>query len=137
MTLPSMSLAIVGSAHKNSDGSDRRAEIDACMPGEPIDLVLEPDNEFDCHAIAVYSSRAVQIGYVRADRAPRIGSLLGSTEVRAIFQRPAEFGAWVRLAFDGEDPALTDAMLEDQDEGVIRHIAPEPDFYPDEIWPDD
>jgi len=43
----------------------------------------------------------------------------------------------VRLAFDGEDPALTDAMLEDQDEGVTRHVAPGPDFYPDEIWPDD
>ena len=137
MALPSMSLAVVGVAHKNSDGSDRRIEIDVCMPGEPVDLVPEPENEFDVHAVAVFSCREVQIGYVKADRSPRIRSLLSSTEVRAVFQRSAQFGAWVRVAFDGEDPVLTDVMLEDHDENVDRGSPAEPDFYPDEIWPDD
>ena len=137
MGLPSMSLAVVGVRHKNSDGSDRQIEVEACMPGEAVDLVPEPENEFDANAVAVYSCREVQIGYVSADRAPRIRALLGSTEVRAVFQRSAQFGAWVRVAFDGEYPVLTDAMLQDHDESAAVSTTPEPDFYPNEIWPDD
>ncbi|WP_328589514.1 HIRAN domain-containing protein [Sphingobium yanoikuyae] len=107
------------------------------MPGEMIDLIPEPENEFDPQAIAVYSCREVQIGYVKADRAARIGALLGTTEVRAVFQRAAQFGAWIRVAFDGDAPVLTDAMLDDRDEGAKGHQSLASDFYPDEIWPDD
>lgn len=138
MSLPAMSLAVVGAKHKNADGSDRRVEIEECMPGEHVELVPEPDNEADRHAIAVYSCRDIQIGYVSADRAPRIGQLLGSTEAVAVFQRQAKFGAWIRIAFDGETPVITDAMLDDHDEGGDgKNAGGEPDFYPDEEWPDE
>lgn len=132
-----MSFAVVGGTHKNTDGTSRMDELFRCEPGEPVDLVPEPENRFDRHAIAVFSCRAVQIGYISAERAPRLGALMGSTEVRAVFQRPTSFGGWIRLAFNGEAPVLSAAMLEGQDE-AIRTVSPrEPDIYPDVEWPDD
>ena len=138
MPLSAVSIAVVGMRHKNADGSDRRAEIDMCMAGENVSLVPEPENEFDPRAIAVYSQRMVQIGYVKAERASRIGSLLGTADVVAVFQRPSSFGAWVRIAFDGVPPILTDAMLDDQEGGAkMAPLLQADEFYPDAIWPDD
>lgn len=136
MALPAISLAVVGAAHRNEDGTDREAEIAVCEPGEPIHLIPEPENRFDRHAIAVYSCRGVQIGYISAERAPRIGALLESEDVQSVFQRPTSFGAWIRVAFDGQVPALLPAMLEEGD-GPTGHSDVEKDFYPDEVWPDD
>ncbi|WP_374414221.1 HIRAN domain-containing protein [Novosphingobium colocasiae] len=134
--MPAISVAIVGAPYPNEDGSDRQLEILLCSPGEPVALVPEPQNKKDRRAIAVYSVREVQIGYVNAERAGWLGTMMAGREVKAIFQRKASFGAWVRIGFDGEVPALTPAMLAEPDE-VIDTPAPDQDFYPDEIWPDD
>jgi hypothetical protein len=133
-----MSLAVVGAKHKNADGSDRELEIEACTPGELVELVLEPENEFDKHAIAVFSERGVQLGYIAAERAPRIGGFMAEHDMVAVFQRVSEFGAWIRVTFDGSTPVLTPTMLiaKDEDPDWGDHYG-EPDFYPDEIWPDD
>ena len=128
-----ISLAVVGAPYTNADGSNRQFEILLCKPGEEVMLRPEPRNTFDRNAIAVDSCRGIQIGYVTAERAPLLGSLLARTEVRAIFQRKASFGAWIRIAFDGMTPELTDAMLVEHDEAADA----EPEFYPDEEWPDD
>ena len=127
------SLAVVGAPYGNRDGSNRQFEILLCKPGEEVELRPEPRNKHDRNAIAVHSCRGVQIGYVTAERAPLIGSLLGRTEVRAVFQRKAAFGAWIRVAFGGEVPELIDAMLVEHDETADA----EPEFYPDEEWPDE
>lgn len=133
-----MSLAVVGAAYLNDDGSNRQFEILICAPGEPVDLVPEPKNKHDEHAVAVYSCRRVQIGFLSAERAPRIGALMAEREVSAVFQRHAEFGAWIRVTFDGSPPSLTPAMLEaPAEEQTWGDHYGEPDFYPDEIWPDD
>ena len=96
----------------------------------------EPQNKKDRRAIAVYSVRDVQIGYVNAERAGWLGGLIAEHEVHAVFQRKTTFGAWVRVAFDGDTPALSAAMLVEPEEAADDRL-PEPDFYPDEIWPDD
>jgi hypothetical protein len=127
------SLAVVGAPYGNADGSNRQFEILLCTPGEEVTLRPEPRNKHDRNAIAVYSCRGIQIGYVTAERAPLLGSLLTRTEVRAVFQRKAHFGAWIRVAFDGTTPELTDAMLVEHDATTDA----ERDFYPDEEWPDD
>lgn len=137
MAVPSVSLAVVGAAHKNSDGTDRWAEIEQCETAEAVELIAEPENKFDRHAIAVYSCRGVQIGYVSAERAPRIGTLLADHDTQAVFQRVSDFGAWIRVSFDGHAPKLTDAMLLEPDEAEVSPPDAEPDFYADEIWPDD
>jgi hypothetical protein len=134
--VPSISLAVVGAQFPNADGSNRRFEILLCKPGEPVELHPEPRNKFDPHAIAVLSCRGVQLGYLSAERAPRIGALLGEREVQAVFQRAAEFGAWIRVAFDGEVPVMTEAMLvqvEELDPASMANVG----FYSDEVWPDD
>jgi hypothetical protein len=134
---PTMSLAVVGAAFPNADGSNRQFEVLLCQAGEPVTLVPEPGNKKDRHAIAVYSVRDVQIGYVSAERAPRVGALMASHDAQAVFQRKADFGAWIRVSFDGEPPQLTASMVVEPDEPELPVADPEPDFYPDEIWPDD
>jgi len=128
MTAPDLTLAVVGADYLNKRGPTRRSELALCAPGEVVELVLEPENPKDENAIAVYSCRGIQIGYVTAERAPRIRQLIiqGAT-VKAIFQEHTRFGAYIRASFDGNEPDLPPAFEPD----------PEPDFYPDEIWPDE
>lgn len=76
----------------------------------------------------MYSERGVQIGYLTAERAPRIGQLIrAGHEVTSIFQEATRYGAVIRVAFGGERPALpmSDSVFE-----------PEPDWLPDDEWPD-
>jgi hypothetical protein len=131
-SLRPLSLAVVGVRYANKDKarSDRGFEIALCKPGEPVELRPEPKNRHDRHAIAVFSVRGIQLGYLTAERAPRIGALLRSREVAAVFQAPAPHGAWIRVAFDGEAPSVPAAP---------PPTAKEPEFYPDEDfgWPDD
>ena len=136
--MPAMSLAVVGVDYPNKDGSDRRFEILLCGIGEPVELRPEPKNKHDKYATAVISCRGVQIGYVTAERAPRISQLIrDGRELRAVFQVQSQFGAWIRVAFDGEVPELTDAMLGEDGRVAGEFVDAEPDFYPDEVWPED
>lgn len=103
----SISLAVVGADYPNADGSDRRFELALCSPGEPVELRPEPRNRADPRAIAVFSCRGEQIGYLPAERAGWIGSLIGSgRDWRAVYQQRSDFGAWIRVAFDGAEPVL-------------------------------
>jgi hypothetical protein len=138
--LRALSLAVVGADFPNDDktGSNRRFEIKLCKPGDPIELRPEPENRRDRRAVAVYSERGIQIGYVTAERCGRIGALINEgREINAVFQAEAPWGAWVRVAFDGELPvvdplappiARRHEMAEDAD--------PEFEFEPDPEWPD-
>jgi hypothetical protein len=129
---------VVGAPYGNPDGSNRQFEILLCAPGEVVDLRPEPRNKHDRHAIAVHSCRGVQIGYLTAERAPLLGTLLGRTKVCAVFQRKAPFGAWIRVAFEGEVPVLTEAMLAERDEAAAEFDRDEDltgEQRPDEDWP--
>lgn len=122
-----MSLAVVGADYPNKGKMPgRRFEIALCAPGDPLELRPEPENPADEHAIAVYSERGVQIGYVSSQRAVRIAQLIrhGHTAT-TIFQEATPYGAMARVAFDGEQPMLPKAR---------PPVDPEPDFYPDEIY---
>jgi hypothetical protein len=126
-----LSLAVVGAAHPNADGSDRRFEILLSTPGEPVELRSEPTNKADQNAIAVFSSRGVQIGYLTAERAPWIGSKLASgVDVRAVFQSKTDYGALIRANLEGADPILPHPK-------PSRPEADESGFWPDYILPDD
>ena len=127
--LPAMSLAVVGVAYANKDGSDRGFEILLCKAGEPVALEPEPKNKKDENAVKVLSARGVQIGYLTAERAPWLSRVLRSgRETTAVFQRKADWGAWIRVAFDGKVPVVAPEMEEGRDA--------EPEFYPDEVWPE-
>ena len=118
--LRQLSVAIVGITYPNrSKGPTRLFELALCEPGDKVDLVPEPKNEFDEHAIAVFSSRGVQLGYLPSERAVWINTLLRrGVEVRAVFQAQGDTVAWCRIAFDGEEPALpppVDRVVEEDD----------------------
>jgi hypothetical protein len=124
------SLAVVGADYPNRRGPGRRFEIQICAPGEPVALVPEPRNVADPNAIAVYSCREIQIGYLTAERAPWVGALMRrSLDVQAVFQCATQSGALIRASFDGSTPTLPPAPTES--------AAVEEDFWPDYIPPDD
>lgn len=139
--MKALSLAIVGSQFPNKKGPTRRFELELCKPGEPIQLRPEPRNPADENAIAIYSCRGVQLGYVASVRAVLIISYIRSgAEVRAVFQGVGPTGAWVRATFDGSEP-IVDLDRPEQSLPPPRPTsveAPENvDFWPDPIYDDD
>ncbi|MFZ3484179.1 HIRAN domain-containing protein [Sphingomonas sp. 3-13AW] len=107
-----------------------------CAPGEPVQLVPEPKNPKDENAIAVFSCRGVQIGYLTAERAPFISGLMkAGHEVQCVFQELTGHGAVIRAAFNGEVPVLPPKKAKEPE-----HRASGADYdcgwYPDEEWPD-
>jgi hypothetical protein len=101
-----------------------------CSPGEPVELILEPDNPADPQAVAVFSARGVQIGYLTAERAPWIGGMLKSgREIAAIFQELTGYGAVARIAFDGEHPVLPPPKAQPKP-------AEDDGFWPDPVYDD-
>lgn len=106
-----LTLAVVGIDHPNPDKSrsSRRFELLQCDPGEPVELRPEPRNKHDPHAIAVWSARGVQIGYLSAERAPWIGRRLGQEECVSVFQALAGPVAYIRVRFGGGAPTLPPA----------------------------
>lgn len=129
-----LSLHVVGAKHPSADGSNRRFEILLCVPGENVELVPEPRNPADSNAIAVFTSRNVQIGYLTADRAPWIcGMLRNSRPIKAIFQAATPAGAAIRIGLDGEDFVLPRADATHDSPPTPADV----EFCPDEIYPDD
>ena len=99
-----LTLAIMGIDHANTDKakSSRRFELLLCVPGEPVHLVPEPRNPHDSNAVAVFSDRGIQLGYLSAERAPFVGSRIrAGVDVAAIFQGLTKHMAWVRVRFGG------------------------------------
>lgn len=125
MPLPARSLAVVGVDFPNSKGPARRFEVELCRPGEPVELRPEPRNKHDENAIAVFSCRGIQIGYLPAERAPLIGGIIAKDrEVRAIFQERTSWGAVIRIAFDGEEPRLPRRAPSSEAPSIERHRVP-------------
>ncbi len=126
-----LSLRVVGAGHANKRGGDRRFEVLLCVPGEPVELVPEPRNPADPNAIAVFSVRGVQLGYVTAERAPLIGGMLrAGRDVQAIFQEAIATAAVIRVGIDGIAPQLpTERSVPDPSRDDV-------DFWPDYVPPD-
>ncbi len=127
-----MTLAVVGIDFPNEDKarSNRRFELLASAVGDPVSLRPEPRNRHDPHAIAVFSARDVQVGYLSAERAPLIGTRIRrGEEVQAVFQGIKGPVAYIRVRFGGGAPTLPsipEARPEQVDDG----------FYPDPDGPD-
>lgn len=104
-----LSLAVVGIDYANADKSksNRRFELLQCAPGDPVELRLEPKNAHDTSAVAVFSERGIQVGYLTAERAPWIGGKIATgEEVVAIFQSLSSAAAIIRVRFGGGTPTL-------------------------------
>lgn len=138
-----LSLAVVGALYPNADGSNRLFEIRMLIPGDRVLLVPEPFNASDPSAVAVYSCRGYQIGYLSAERCGWVGSKIRmGMDVRAIFQHHLGDGAIIRIRLDGTAPLLPPPPPEplplceqDKDGRVTEN--PESGFWPDFIPPDE
>lgn len=132
-----LSLAVVGIDFDNpgKDAVGRRFEIAMCSPGEPVELRPEPTNKHDPRAVAVYSFRGIQIGYLTAERCGWIGAKIRNGEdVVAIFQEVASSAAIIRVRFDGQQPTLPPPRAPEDD--GIDHDMVDDDFEPDPEGPD-
>jgi hypothetical protein len=127
-----LSLAIVGADHPNKKGPGRRFEIALCLPGEAVELRREPKNPADPYAIAVYSARDIQIGYVRAERAQLVGLMMRRAPFSAIFQGAESWGATIRAGVNPTLPEPSDSEAYDWPPPGSEDA----DWWPDEVWPD-
>jgi hypothetical protein len=137
-----LSLIIVGADHPNKDGSNRRSEILWSALGEEVHLVPDPKNPVDPQAVAVFSARGVQIGYVRGVQCQLIRTYLSRGRITgAIFQDVHEEGAAIRLGLDGELPSLPDVSEVQQPRPPrTRSVQVRDDhdgFWPDYLPPDE
>jgi hypothetical protein len=76
-------LNVVGGFFDNEDGSSRLDEAARLQPGDPVELRREPENIHDPAAVAVFSERGVQLGYLGTQRAAWIGSKIDRGMVRS------------------------------------------------------
>ncbi len=114
MGLCDFRLPACGEWYDNEDGTSRQAELAKCVPGDPLDLVREPDNPHDPRAVAVFTANRVRVGYLRRDRAVWIGSKIDrGYDVRAIVERVkgshlpnATLGLVMRINMEGDQPTL-------------------------------
>jgi hypothetical protein len=107
-----LTTSIVGIDFPNEDKSKskRLMECMICAPGELVELRLEPKNPFDENAVAIWSERGVQLGYVSAEHASLIGKRMGRDKVVAVFQAMHGTGAYIRIRFGGGLPTLPDPV---------------------------
>ncbi|MEG3169398.1 HIRAN domain-containing protein [Sphingomonas sp. LB3N6] len=135
-----LTLSVVGIDFPNPDRSksNRRMELLLCAPGEPVALRREPKNPHDANAIAVFSTRGVQMGYVSAERAPLIGRRMQQEEHVAVFQALLGSMGYVRIRFGGGAPTLPDLAEGELAARSSSRVAPfDPDaFYPDPEGPE-
>ncbi|WP_097093741.1 HIRAN domain-containing protein [Novosphingobium sp. Chol11] len=136
-----LSLAVLGALHPNADGTNRQFEIRMLNPGDEVSLVLEPSNKIDSSAVAVFSFRGLQIGYLSAERCGWIGAKIKQgQDVRAVFQVATKDGAIIRVHLDGGTPTLPPPLPEPtatEDELHPSRADPGSGFWPDYIPPDD
>lgn len=135
-----MSLSVVGIAYSNDDKakSSRRFEMLLCSPGDPVQLRREPKNEHDEFAVAVFSDRGTQLGYLSADRAPWIGSKIAAgDDIAGIFQAPGATAAVIRVRIGGGAPTLPPPLPPELPRPTtVDHDATAPDFYSDPDGPE-
>jgi hypothetical protein len=140
MPFTELSLAVVGARfanprRKGQPTGDRQMEILLCEPGEAVTLKHEPTNKADQNAIAVYSAREVQIGYVSADRTLLVHRAWGEARaVRAVFQEATSWGCAIRVTFDGNEPVLPPPRSAEYGLEPMNDFSPDPE--PEDDWED-
>jgi len=136
-----LTTSIVGIDFPNDDASksNRRMECMLCAPGDVVELRIEPTNPFDANAVAIFSDRGTQLGYVSAERAPLIGKRMKEDEATAVFQAMHGSGAYIRIRFGGGLPTLPDPVPDVPKPTPPRQMRPaqRPVYDPHAFYPDD
>lgn len=118
-----LTLSVVGIDHPNPDRSksNRRFEIALCAPGDPVELRAEPKDPHDENAVAVFSERGIQLGYLRSERAALIARKLAAGEdAVAVFQGSGRWAAAIRARLGGGAPTLPAASAPEMAEDAFH-----------------
>jgi len=108
------SLPAVGERFDNDDGSSRQLEIMCMLPGDPVDLVRQPNNPHDHMAVAIFTTTSrTCVGYLGRVKAQWIGSKMDrGVEVLAVVERirggglnGSPVGLVLRINMEGEVPS--------------------------------
>jgi hypothetical protein len=67
---------VVGTTHRNDNGSSREEIIAGCSVGEPLLLVHDPKNRYDHRAVMVLRISGEQLGFLRAGVAADVAPLI-------------------------------------------------------------
>jgi hypothetical protein len=100
---------LVGESYENTNGSSRQEELLACEPGEPVQLVREPDNPHGADAVLVQSVRGVGVGYLRKEDAAILAPELDAGRahsaklhcLRGGVSGYPTYGAQISISWDG------------------------------------
>ena len=68
--------AVSGEAQVNRDGSRRQRIIRGCRVGDELLLVREPKNPYDENAVALFTLRRQQVGYIPMEVSQAVASSL-------------------------------------------------------------
>jgi hypothetical protein len=69
---------IAGATHRNPDGTNRKRIIEDVAAGAWLQLIPQPDNEFDANAVAVCNLYDGQLGFLEAHTAAEVAKDLAS-----------------------------------------------------------
>ena len=75
--LKEMSLKVVGVTFPNTDGTSRQETISKISLSSDVQLIREPNNEYDPNAIAVFIDN-FQVGFLAGEDAQNIAVLMDS-----------------------------------------------------------
>lgn len=81
--ITNVDLKVVGVTFPNEDGSSRRDIILEMRGDEPIELVREPNNQYDANAIKVLAD-GKQIGYIGRDYASIIAPMMDNNTAQFV-----------------------------------------------------
>ncbi|WP_431312416.1 HIRAN domain-containing protein [Sphingomonas natans] len=101
-----LSLAVIGPCHSHRNAPKRVSAAVRCRPGEPVMLVSQPQADDDRLVVQIITQQGQPIGRLTPERSAWLVRLMSGREVRAVYQEMAEYGAVIRVAFDGEQPAV-------------------------------
>lgn len=86
-----------GAAQQNADGSDRQLLLQKCRSGQPLQLIAQPDNPHDRHAVAVFNATGGQLGYLPSDARDASSILRGEPISARVEKRIGGPSWWHRL----------------------------------------
>ncbi|NOR29240.1 MAG: hypothetical protein GQ540_12000 [Lutibacter sp.] len=96
-------ISVRGIRFENSDGSSRTEYLLKLKPNDKLELVKEPDNIFDKHAVKIVYEKNLQIGYVPKELSSIISEYLESGlryEIKHLNISRAEIGYRLSCEFN-------------------------------------
>jgi len=105
-----LSLAVITSDNTPWGTVAEGGEVSRCLPGDAVELVPLPCPDVGKLFVQVVTESGIPIGQLTTERSDWIRRVMSEHRVRAVYQQSAIYGAVIRVAFNGENPAVPAAL---------------------------